>query len=94
MQPKINVQKCLNNIFAQIGGGIVIGLVGVILHKHVLPYLSWGSNLCKICDQYKCTTYNDLCDYCAKDVREEFTDCEEGDCNEDVKAKTNLSMYN
>ena len=89
MQPKINFQKSLNDFLSGIGTAVVSGLVTYFVFEKNLPKLSWGSDLCKICDCYERTTYNDLCDYCADDVREEFNnECEENE------AKPNLSMYN
>ena len=69
MQPKINLQKCLIDILSGFGAGFVI----VMIYEKIKPHISWGTNLCKICDLYKCTTYNDLCGYCADDVREELS---------------------
>ena len=88
MQPKINVHDWLVSVLAVLGASVVIDA----FHKKILPYFSWGSDLCKICDCYECTTYNDLCDYCADDVREEFNTLDEA-CKED-EAKPNMSMYN
>ena len=92
MQPKINVQKSLNDFLSGIGTAVVSGLVTYFVFEKIIPKLSWGSDLCKICDSYSCTTYNDLCDYCADDVREEFNNEDEA-CKEN-EAKPNLSMYN
>jgi len=73
MQPKINLQKCFISFLSGIGAGFVF----VELIKSIDPHISWGSDLCKICDLYECTTYNDLCDYCADDVREELNNEDE-----------------
>ena len=80
MQPKINLQDCFVSAFAVFGAFVVIHG----LHKIISPYISWGSNMCKICNRYECETYNHFCDDCAGDVYEEFRD----------EAETNLSMYN
>ena len=73
MQPKINVQKTLFGFLTGIGAFVVFEA----LYETISPNLSWGSDKCKICDRYECTTYNDLCDYCAEDVSEEFNNEDE-----------------
>ena len=80
MQPKINLKDCLVGALAGLGALVVIDA----LHKIISPYFSWGSNMCKICNRYECSSYNYFCDDCADDVYEEFHD----------EAETNLSMYN
>ena len=82
MRPKINLQDCLVGALAGLGALVV----NDALHRIIFPYFSWGSNMCKICNCYECSSYNYFCDDCAEDVYEEFY-------NED-EAKTNLSMYN
>ena len=78
MQPKINVQKALFGFLAEIGTVVVFEK----LFETTFPKLSWGSDMCKICDRYECTTYNDLCDYCAEDVREELNNDDEDLCEQ------------
>ena len=68
MEPKINVQHCLILTLAGFGGYLFIDK----LEKAISPYVSWGSNMCKICNCYECSSYNHFCDYCADDVYEEF----------------------
>ena len=72
MQPKINVQKRLNDFLSGIGFATVSGFAFYVLFDKILPKLSGGSDLCIVCDTFACTTYDYLCDYCADDVREEF----------------------
>ena len=68
MQPKISIQNGLVGILSGIGTFVVIGEI----FQKLEPYFSWGSDLCKICDIYRCTRYNDICNNCADDVLEEF----------------------
>ena len=68
MQPKISIQKCLVGVLSGIGTFFVIGQV----FQKIEPYFCWGSDLCKICDTYRCTGYNHFCKNCAGDVRKEF----------------------
>ena len=82
MQLKINLQDCLVGVLAGLGALVVIDA----LHRIISPNFSCGSNMCKICNCYECTSYNYFCDDCTEDVHKEFY-------NED-EAKTNLSMYN
>ena len=68
MLAKINVQNCLFGFLSGIGAVVVIEEIC----NRIVPQLSWGSNLCTICNIYICIKYNDSCDYCAKDVGEEL----------------------
>ena len=80
MQTKIYLQDFLGFAISLLGALVVFDA----LHKNFSPYFSWGSNMCKICNRYECSSYNFFCDVCAEDVYEEFHD----------EAETNLSMYN
>ena len=80
MQGKINVYDFLI--------GAVVGInAWHLLHfffEKLSPHFSGGPDLCCICKGDECETYDNFCDDCAEDVKEEFRD----------KGKKNLEMYN
>ena len=76
MHGKINVYDFLI--------GAVFGINAWHLLHFFFEKISPHFNLCCICKGDECETYDNFCDDCAEDVKEEFRD----------KAEPNLEMYN
>ena len=65
---EFNVRKVFFDAFAAVGAVVVLNA----FHETMFhPHISWGANMWRICNCYECSSFTNLCDYCAEDVGDE-----------------------